>query len=179
MLAILLFSTVAFVLMGNNGDNRTVEYNDHKLHDMGEFWKLKYNNQDLLFRLFPSALDHINISNEAINSLNETNYVFFSFNPEDQFIEYVELIRLEFEKEMKEYFNKDVLSGILKNSTIYKNPVIDCNNATNTTPVVIFKTGNETKFNYENNCITATANQARDLIILKERLFYGMVGVIE
>jgi hypothetical protein len=178
MLGTLLFGTIAFVLMDSSNNLDNEKYNDFKLFNNGQFWVLNYNNKDINFLYFPSSIDYINISKNAINIINNTEYIFFSFDPNDKYINNLELIRMEFEKEMNFNFNKNIISSILNNnSVVYSFPVIDCNNATQNVPVIIFKSGNQTGFDYENNCIIATTNQG-NFRLLKERLIYGLIGVI-
>ena len=58
-------------------------------------------------------------------------------------------------------------------------PVLSCDDATEFVPVVYFKSGNFTKISLENNCILAEAAAHADVIRLKDRLVYGILGIIQ
>ena len=58
-------------------------------------------------------------------------------------------------------------------------PIIACNDATLNVPVVYFKHGNATNIHIENNCIIAEASANADFIMVKDRLLYGMLGVMK
>ncbi|MEK6948680.1 MAG: hypothetical protein AABX34_00555, partial [Nanoarchaeota archaeon] len=58
-------------------------------------------------------------------------------------------------------------------------PIITCNQSTNFVPVIYFKSSNATKVYLDNNCITAEALTQADVIRVKDRLVYGILGIIK
>ena len=58
-------------------------------------------------------------------------------------------------------------------------PIITCNDSTNFIPVIYFKSSNVTKVSIDNNCIIAEASNQADVIRIKDRLLYGIFGIIK
>jgi len=57
-------------------------------------------------------------------------------------------------------------------------PVITCDDASDFVPVVYFKGSNTTNVYVENSCIIAEASNPADIIRIKDRLVYGILGII-
>ena len=84
------------------------------------------------------------------------------------------------------YYIDDVLTTIkdtyvqrgLVNNTDYQLPEITCANATAAVPVILIVRGNETMINYNDNCLTATAETARDVYQVGDRILYQALGVM-
>ena len=57
-------------------------------------------------------------------------------------------------------------------------PVITCDDATSSVPVLYFVESNETKIYSENGCIIAEAKFETDLLRIKDRLLYERLGII-
>jgi hypothetical protein len=60
----------------------------------------------------------------------------------------------------------------------YNFPVITCRDSTSVVPVIYFKSSNETKVYLENDCIIAESSTQIDFERIKDRLVYGMLGII-
>ena len=65
------------------------------------------------------------------------------------------------------------------NQTKYNAPIITCSDATNFVPVIYFAKGNATKIYMEGSCVIAQAGNHADVIRLKDRLVYGILGIIQ
>ena len=61
----------------------------------------------------------------------------------------------------------------------YNIPVITCADATPTVPVLYFQRTNETKVYREGSCIILEAATDFDLLRLKDRILYGIFGVMK
>ena len=57
-------------------------------------------------------------------------------------------------------------------------PIIACDDATPLIPVIYFVESNETKIYKQENCIIAEADTSVDVIRIKDRLLYGIHGII-
>jgi hypothetical protein len=61
----------------------------------------------------------------------------------------------------------------------YNFPVITCEDPTNFVPVIYFRSFNETKVYMEDNCIIAEALRQEDVERIKDRMVYGILGIIK
>ena len=67
--------------------------------------------------------------------------------------------------------------GFTQNNT-FNLPIITCENATFAVPIIYFKQSNETKITIEDNCIIAEAINAVEILRIKDRLLYSILGII-
>ena len=58
-------------------------------------------------------------------------------------------------------------------------PKIDCGNATAFVPVVVFEKGNESSVELENFCVTVKAPSRYELLQLKDRMIYSLLGILK
>ena len=58
-------------------------------------------------------------------------------------------------------------------------PIITCDDATESIPVIYFRGANQTAIYEEANCIIAEAKREADFLRIKDRLIFGVFGVIE
>jgi hypothetical protein len=87
-------------------------------------------------------------------------------------------------------YNVFVRRGFTANST-YALPIITCNDSTENVPVVYFREGsatsttnrtnttNTTNIHLEGSCIIAEAKTNAGFVMAKDRLLYGILGVIK
>ncbi|MBT4824066.1 hypothetical protein HN695_03190 [Candidatus Woesearchaeota archaeon] len=156
------------------------KYNGFKIKTDGISLQTKINGEWVDFGYSPSNLDDMDVSSEAMLTLENSNMVYFTFDPEDKLLSDIELTRMILGESLEKNFNIYAPSGVTEQIEPYAAlPLIDCSNATSTIPVVYFKYLNETKISIENNCIYVYAQSGYDFEALTERIKYGLYGVIE
>jgi len=74
-------------------------------------------------------------------------------------------------------YNIYLSKGFTANNS-FNLPVISCSNATQYTPVIYFRHGNSTSISVQDNCVIAEASSNTEFIRVKDRLLYGILGVM-
>ena len=102
----------------------------------------------------------------------------FSPKEESDVLSGIDLARFELAGDLGKYFNMAVQQAAALNTTLYSLPVITCANATATQPVMQFSSGNETKISLQGSCVIVEALSGEEFTMMKDRILYGMFGVI-
>lgn len=180
VILLMVLSGVGFIMDMGRGGTNSGEYNgyDFRQTEQGR-WVVEIDGRQIAFSYHPSLVDYINVSSEAISRLRNTQGLHVTFDPKDQYVGDIEDIRFEMDNELWSLFGMDTYPGVIAESEDYPGfPVIDCGDGTATVPVLKFVSGDETKVEYSGNCITAVADTRDDFLRLKERIYYGLLGVI-
>ena len=172
---LMLSSTIGYVFKGNS--NKKYGDSSFSRTDDGT-WYTKINGKQIAFNYFPSDIEDINLSNEIINKIKNTSMVYFTYNPENNYREGIAVINLELTNILLRDFKVYSANGLTKNNT-FNTPIIGCNNATTLIPVIYFNESNQTNIYLNNNCIVLNGRTGNDFLALKERLLYGLFGIIK
>jgi len=182
--AFIVFSMVIsiFAIVVDNQNSDTLSYNKHSFVMTNSGFKTKIAGNYMDFYYYPSDLERINISNEIMLKLNQSQGIAFVFDPLDNItdnLQYIDVVRYEAQTQ----FDKPVYFGITRNSSNYALPIVSCNNATSTFPFIMIDTSNNpqgTTFSIskENpNCIIMNA-RLKDMLAAKDRLVYTYYGIM-
>ena len=174
-IAVLMVGSIAGYLW--TGDNTSLDYNDHSFKIKGEQLITEVDNQNYYFYYHPTDLISLNISDAAKQKLVNSEMIYLTFDPYTEKIEYVETARFDLTNEFLKT-GKVMLNGQTKESE-YNLPLIDCNNATEFTPVIYFRQGNKTEIYNQGDCIIAEASFEQAFIALKDRIMYTVLGILE
>ena len=175
IVVLMLSSTIGYVFKGGSNE----KYGDFSFSRTDDgTWYTKVNGKQLAFHYFPSDLEDINLSNEIVDKMKNTNMIYFTYNPESRYREDIAMLGFELTNILWQDFKIYATKGLTKNNT-FNAPVIDCNNATITIPVIYFNESNQTEIYLNNNCIVLNGRTGIDFLVLKERLLYGLFGVIK
>ena len=173
----IMITSILGYLMGNESSQRKVTYNKFVFVNNGNVWTTKINKKEAEFNNFPSAAEYINITPEIISRIKNTFEIQATSNFNDSFSQYIALSYYELSDQLNLHFNKYLLQGFTANTTGII-PIITCNNATNLAPVIFMKMSNETKVSMQDNCIIAEASSGTDFLMIKDRILYGLHGII-
>lgn len=160
-----------------NSSDETFKYKEYQFGRQGDYFTLNLDKKQLNFYYFPSDIQDINFSYELKYKLENSQMIYFTFNPESKHIIYLDKARFDLTTELQKT-NIYIQSGKIKNTTNYNLPIITCDNATEFVPVVYFKDSNITKFTLENNCIIGESNSREGFLALKDRLLYALFDII-
>ena len=174
---IVVIMTSSIIGMMWNSPNDISKYKDHTFTKQNEYFTLKLDGEQLKFYYFPSDIQDINFSYEAEFLLENSQMIYFTFDPESKNIAYLDKARFDLTSELQK---TDIYlqSGKTKNTSNYNLPIITCDNATEFVPVVYFKDNNITKFTLENNCIIGESDSREGFLALKDRLLYALFDII-
>ena len=177
---VVIMSLSVFGFMMGKDSGTQLRYNDLKFTQLTVGNQLKWvteiNKQDIAFDYFPANIENIEIDPAIIDRIKNSPQIDFTSDPNSTFKEAIALSQFELskvfavaEKYSRVGFNQE---------NEYNIPVITCEETTSIIPVLFFERSNETKVYQKNNCIFVTARSQQDFLILKDRLIYGVFGVI-
>ncbi|MBI2651507.1 hypothetical protein HYX01_03485 [Candidatus Woesearchaeota archaeon] len=176
---VMLASTFSVIFFGfaAGATKNIVKYNGFKLVDRGNFWTTVIDKKEILFSYFPSDVEQIPTENEAIEKLKGAVEIDLTSDFNDTFAQSIALAQFQTSDALSN-FNVFVRTGFT-NETKTNFQVITCNISTNFVPVVYFKSSNETKIYLKDSCITGEVSANTDAAKIKDRLLYGMFGLIK
>lgn len=174
LIAFIMISSVIGFLYG--GETDTFKYKGLKFKRTQTQWYAAINNQKLTFDYFPSEVEQINLSREIITSLLNKPEIDTTSEINDTFSEEIALAQYNMALTLNN-LNIYTRRGFTANST-FNLPVLTCKDATLAVPIIYFRQSNETKITMENNCIIAEARNNIDILRIKDRLLYSILGII-
>lgn len=175
---ILVFSVLGY-MWGSQQTKSQFSYGKLSFTQRQDKWVTKINKQEFGFDFLPQDVDYINMSEEITNKLANTIMLSITFEPNHtKELEYLDYIRFDLENTQKP--NLFINSGVVYNTSKYNNlRIIACRDSTLSVPVIKFIKSNQTKIYEENNCIIAEAKNDNELLRVKDRILYAILGVIE
>lgn len=178
--AIIVFIMITSVIgfMSGQGSEQEIKYNDYSFVRKGNLWETKIDKKPVTFYYFPSEVEIIEFNESIPDRILSTPMVYFTYDPEQEGVEIIAQMQFELEAVLKEYFGVYSEGGMTKENA-YGAPVITCLNATNAVPVIEFRKTSQTKIYLEENCIVVEAKSQFDFIKDKDRLAYGLFGIIK
>jgi hypothetical protein len=177
MAFIMVGSVFGIIFFGfSSGNASTLSYNDFEFVNRGSFWSTSIDGREALFTYFPSDVELIEVDAGAVERLRNKVQLDVTSDFNDTFAEGIALANYQMGITLNN-FNIFIRNGFTKEQQNF--PVITCNQSTIYVPVILFRSGNETKILLENNCIVAQSAVHADAIRLKDRLVYGMLGIMQ
>jgi len=168
--------TFVFFGFGTGGLTGSVKYNDFKFINKGVFWSTTVNEREALFTYFPDEVGLIIIDGNIIDRLKDKVEIDVTSDFNDTFAEEISLAGYNMGLTLQN-FNVFVRSGFSAKNE-YNFPAITCEDSSDTVPVIFFRSANETKVYLENDCIIAESSNRADFERIKDRLVYGILGII-
>jgi hypothetical protein len=176
IVAIMVFSGIGY--FAAEGANDTGTWNGHRFTSYNGKWYTDIDGRSVAFSFHPADVQGINMSSEVIGYLNSTKMLYITFDPNASLVPDFEIMRLELETELPEYFGIYPVTGVSGKSEQYASfPVITCQNATLFVPVIYIRQG-ETGLIPEESCLIMQAREGYDVPAIKDRLLYGLFGLI-
>ncbi|MBT3720955.1 hypothetical protein HN789_06695 [archaeon] len=110
----------------------------------------------------------LNIEENMQDSLINSPYFYLSIDPESENMDLLDYLRWDIRQNLP--ISKFFIEGMTSEYEGYTLPIVNCQNATTTIPVVILKNTNVTNITSSNNCLEMNfaphqAMQARDMLI--------------
>lgn len=179
LIIILMISSVFGVMFyGFSNPQGSYKYNGHTLKVVENNYVTEIDGKQLTFYFLPENVENLNFS-EDIKAKLSSPILTILFDPEDENIEYMDLLRFELiELSSSEAIKTYFLPAMTKESDIYNLPIMSCDDATATQPTLYFLTGNSTKIYQDNNCIIFQGTYGTDIVRLRDRLLYQLSGIM-
>jgi len=179
--AILVF-LIAFIMISSvigflySGQTDTFKYKGLKFKRTQNQWYTIINNQRLIFNYFPSEVEQIELNEEITTALLNKPEIDTTSQINDTFSEEIALAQYNMALTLTN-LNVYVRRGFTTNNT-FNLPIMSCEDATVAIPIIYFRQSNQTKVTLEDNCIIAEARNNIDILRIKDRLLYSILGII-
>ena len=176
IVVIMTLSVLGYMIGSGFEDQTKLKYNDFKFNKINNRWKTQINNYDVTFDYSPPQVEHINISLNIIERIKNAPQIDTTSDINSKFKEVIALSQYNLAQLLA--LNNNFLRGGFTTENEFNTSIITCETATQFIPVLFFQKSNETKIYEENNCIIMKARSEQDVIALKDRLAYGVFGII-
>ena len=176
---IMISSIFGVMFYGFSGGGTKVDYNEFifSKEEGGNKWSIEIEGKKIFFDYFPTEVGQFNISAELINKMLNTMEIDITYEVNSTKKEIFAYIGYDMQQQLA---NKDIYvrPGFTTESE-YDVSVITCADATAVVPVLYIQESNETKIYSEGNCVILEAKSDFDFIKLKDRILYGIFGIME
>ena len=173
---IMVSSVFGVVFFGFGSNTQSMKYNGFKFVNRGDHFSVKLAGNYALFTYLPQDVEGIKTENNAIDRLKNVLQIDITSDFNDTLAQPIALAQYQMGITLNN-FNIFLRNGFTDNNES-DFPAITCNDATQFVPVSYFKGSNETKISLKNNCIIAEASDGRDIIKVKDRIMYGIFGIV-
>lgn len=170
-----LFGIIFLGFGGGGGATSKVTYNGFEFVNRGTFWTTEIGGIPLAITFLPTDLELILVDNLAIERLKNKVQIDITSDFNDTFAEGIALAQFQVVPELNK-FNIFLRTGFTTTQNNF--PILTCDDATATVPIIYFKSANFTKISLDDNCIIAESSSQADVIKVKDRIVYGMFGII-
>jgi len=174
---IMIGTSFSFVFFGFSGVDEKAKYNGITFTRFADRWEAKINGKEAAFSFLPGEVEDINTPYEIPQRLQNKFEIDVTSDLNSTYKEPIALAQHQMGLTLAAY-NIFVRKGFTANNT-FNLPIITCNNSTLNVPVVYFRHGNATSIYLQDSCIIAEAKTNADFIMVKDRLLYGMLGVMK
>ncbi|MBI2129480.1 hypothetical protein HYU07_04525 [Candidatus Woesearchaeota archaeon] len=174
---IMVFSTFA-VIFDRYTNVVKLKYNGYSFSQNGNLFATKINGKNVYFDNFPKNVEDINLSNDAVNKVLNTKMLYITYDISQDTRKIMGKAQYDLQNALWQNL-KIYAAASLMNESEYKLPVVSCRNATATVPVIELSYSNETGVDLEGNCISIHSTNEEGLIRLKDRVLFGLFGIIK
>lgn len=175
---IMVASTLGFVMnfSGNALGGNTIYYNGTNFQQLQNGYSAKVDEVELITNFFPSDIDYIQVSPEIISLIKNTPMLQITSNFSGNYSESIAYSAFELGKALE---GKKIFAPVgFIQETGLKTSIVSCSNATQFVPVLYFKNSDTTKISLNDSCIIAESDDELGFVKLKDRLIYGVFGII-
>jgi hypothetical protein len=175
-IVVIMTMSVLGYMFGKDSTEQS-DYNDFKFYQSGNKWATKIDDNEYVFNFFPSQVENINVSSDIISRLDDSLQIDMTSDVDSEYKEAIALA--EFELSGYLFYNEQYARLGFTELNEYEKPKITCLDSTFSVPVILFEKSNETIIYSEGNCIIANAKSESDIVAIKDRLLYGLIGVMD
>lgn len=184
--AIFLFSTIGLIFSsvpgGSSGDvfgNTYSEvYNGVKFESVpnANVFVAEIDEQEVFFSYLPRDVETMTVDTNVFPLLTNKPQLKITSDSLTNYSDIKSLISYD----MSRLFESvDIQRGYVDENNPYGFEQITCEDATEFVPVLYLMNSNETKISVNNNCVIAQADSQFGYLRIRDRLLFGMYGIIE
>ncbi len=178
---IMIASTLGFVMnfSGEALGGGTVYYNGYNFKPLqnGNGYSFKVNDVELRSNFLPAEVSSIALDPEIVKLIKGTPMVRITSNFSSNYSDLIAYSAFELNNALKP-LGLYVQVGFTESNT-YNTEVISCGNATEFVPVLHFASADSPGIKLQDSCIVAASGDGPGFVKLKDRLIYGLYGVIQ
>ena len=173
----MVLSGLGYMVGQGEGDTR-MRYNDFKFIQGQNSWYTEVDSRTYQFTYHPLDLEDMAVEPGSIEALKNAKMIYLTFDPESEIVSAVEVARMELEQELRS-IGIFLVTSVTGNSSLYTNfPKVTCDNATAFVPVIYFTESNTTGISMNGNCVKLSVIDEYGIPALKDRLLYGLFGIM-
>lgn len=175
---IMIGTSFSFIFFGFSPQSEVAKYNGIKFskNPSQNIWIAKINGRNAAFSFLPGEVQNIRMQEGTAAKLKNKFEIDVTYDLNSTYREAIALSQHQMGLTLNAY-NIYVRKGFTANNS-FSLPIITCSNSTANVPVIYFRHGNSTGI-HENGCIIAEASSNADFIRVKDRLLYGILGVLQ
>lgn len=173
-IAVILISSIVGYIFGD-AQERVSRYNGIKFTLTSKGWKTIYQDKIYIFSFVPVDVEDIALPDSInLNNLLEIDvtYEFNSTYKENIAEAIFELLNIVTKN------NIYLRQGFTTNNS-FNIPIITCEDATPSVPVLYYKSSNQTNISQQNNCIIIEANNQNLFLAQTDRIAYKILGIMD
>ncbi len=176
---------IAFIMVtsvlgyfGSRG-NSSYRYNNIKFTRLPntQLFVTKIKGMEFRFHYLPQWVDNLTIPQEIIAKIRDSQVMYTTYDYNSSFATVDAEVEFYLTEALSE-ISKYVLPGFITRTNT-KRPLITCANATASVPVIYLGKSNITELRLNNSCITFKAPTRAEFLAYKDRLLYGVLGIIQ
>jgi hypothetical protein len=175
VVAIMTLSVLGYIVVQNTGQSTTT-YKDFKFLNVNNQWYTKIGGKNILFDYHPAQVEYINVSKTIIDRINSSVQLYQTSDVNSSDKQAIALAQFDIVQDLS-LRNQYAVNGFTTENE-FNLPVITCANSTQYVPVLMYQRSNETDIYDKDNCIILEARSDSDFIALKDRILYGVFGII-
>ena len=123
--------------MWKGGSNPTQSYNDYKFELDGNYFTTEVNGNTAKFHYLPDSVESLELAPEISQTLEQAYAVTLLFDPNDELIQSIELLRMELGTEdFPILLNKGLIVAVTNTSSLY--PTLTATDCTSNTKLPNF-----------------------------------------
>jgi hypothetical protein len=181
MIAIMLFSTVAYyVIDGAQGtSSQQTKYGEYEfsLKDLGQGNQVlvtNMNGQEVEFQNLPVQVQFLELDPAIMSLLKNATQIIWSIDPNmtPENLQAVDYARLELNLAIPKSYNAVAAEG-----SAYTSPVVNCSQALQEQPVVLFTQSNVTSVMLQDSCVVISAEYI-DVLRYKDRIIFEYYDIL-
>ena len=174
---IMVSSIMGVMFYGYNDETSKIDYNGFALERKEGYWAVNIDDKQINFRYAPDQVDDIGLSESVSSIISNALEIDYTSFINDTYKEEIALAQYELNQELNKINAYIYLRGGFTTNTTFR-PIITCSDATSAIPVLFFKQSNETQVTLKEGCIIAEARSSLDVLRIKDRLLYSIIGIV-
>lgn len=176
VMVFLMIASLASVMLYAPTPAGQTDYGDLQfdIQESTGFYVTEFEGRSLRFNYLPLNTLAVPTDLEAINLLRTSPFFIVTFDPlvDDEQLQFIDFMRYEF---ANVFTNMGV--AVTQNSSVYSLPVLGCENATASMPVIDIRVAALPAIRKEGDCILLEGNMT-SLLLVKDAFLYHSLGII-